>query len=54
MGVVRSTLHLKVKYPTQGKVGELVGDQTMAKQRLVSTITQQSSGPIVVTKDLIQ
>ena len=26
MGAVPSTLHLKVKYPTQGKVGELVGD----------------------------
>ena len=25
MGVVPSTLHLKVKYPTQGRVGELVG-----------------------------
>ena len=27
MGAVPSTLHLKVKYPTQGRVGELVGDQ---------------------------
>ena len=26
MGVVSSTLHLKVKYPTQGRVGELVGN----------------------------
>jgi len=25
MGVVSLTLHLKVKYPTQGRVGELVG-----------------------------
>jgi len=27
---VLSTLHLKVKYPTQGRVGELVGNQAMA------------------------
>lgn len=26
MGVVSSTLHLKVKYPTRGKVRELVGN----------------------------
>ena len=54
ISVVPSTLHLKVKYPTQGRVGELECDQAMAKQCLVSAVTQQSSGPIVVTKDLIQ
>ena len=26
VGAVPSTLHLKVKYPTRGRVGELVGD----------------------------
>ena len=26
VGAVPLTLHLKVKYPTQGRVGELVGD----------------------------
>ena len=31
MGAVSSTLHLKVKYPTQGKVRELVGSQAMAR-----------------------
>ena len=25
MGAILSTLHLKVKYPTQGQVGEIVG-----------------------------
>ena len=38
VGAVSSTLHLKVKYPTQGRVGELVGDQAMAKQCLVLAI----------------
>ena len=26
VGVVPSTLHLKVKYPTHGRVGKLIGD----------------------------
>ena len=39
VGIVPSTLHLKVKYPTQGRVGELVGDQAMARQCLVLAIT---------------
>ena len=29
MDVVSSTLHLKVKYPTQGRVGKLVSRQAM-------------------------
>ena len=41
MGAVSSTLHLKVKHPTKGRVGELVGSQTMAKQCLVAAIKQQ-------------
>ena len=45
------TLHLKVKYPTQRRVGELVGDQAMARQCLVSAIMQQSSSLAAVTKD---
>ena len=39
MGVVSSTLHLKVKYPTYGRVGELVGSQAMARQCLIAAIT---------------
>ena len=31
IGAVSSTLHLKVKYPTQGRVGELIGNQAMAR-----------------------
>ena len=40
VGAVPSTLHLKVKYLTQGRVGELVGDQAMVRQCLVSSIMQ--------------
>ena len=54
-GAVSSTLHLKVKYPIQGRDGELVGSQAMAKQCLIATfdrvvmeeerIPKQSKGP---------
>ena len=39
MGAVSSTLHLKVKYPVQGRVRELVGSQATARQCLVLPIT---------------
>ena len=42
MGAVLSTLHLKVKYPTQGRVREIVGSQAMARQCLVVTVRQYS------------
>lgn len=32
MGVVSLTLHMKVKYPSRGQVGELVASQAMARQ----------------------
>ena len=31
MGVVSSTLHLKVKYPSGDQVEELIGNQSMAR-----------------------
>ena len=53
MGAMSSTLHLKVNYPTQGRVGELVGSQGMARQCLVSAITQHLVDPVVVAKDQV-
>ena len=38
MGVVSSTLHLKVKYSSRDQVEELVGSQSMARQCFVATI----------------
>ena len=43
LGVVSSTLHQKVKYPSEGRVKEIVGNQTMAKQCMVATISRQPS-----------
>ena len=38
LGVISSTLHLKVKYPLGDRVEELVGSQSMARQCLVAAI----------------
>ena len=35
---ISSTLHQKVKYPSEGQVKEITGDQTMAKQCMVAAI----------------
>ena len=41
LGAVSSTLHQKVKYPSEGRVKEVIGDQTMARQCMVSAISRQ-------------
>ena len=38
LGVVFSTLHQKIKYPSGGQIEEILGDQTMARQCMVATI----------------
>ena len=40
LGAVSSTLHQKVKYPSEGHVKEVMGDQTMARQCMVSTVSR--------------
>ena len=35
---VSSTLHQKVKYPSEGQVKEILGDQSVARQCLVAAI----------------
>ena len=41
LGAVSSTLHQKVKYPLGDRIEELVGNQSMAWQCLVSVILHQ-------------
>ncbi|XP_030936766.1 uncharacterized protein LOC115962041 [Quercus lobata] len=43
LGVVSSTLHQKVKYPSEGRVKEVIGDQVMARQCIVSAISRRPS-----------
>ena len=38
LGAVSSTLHQKIKYPSEGKVEEILGDQTMARQCMIAAI----------------
>ncbi|XP_030923341.1 uncharacterized protein LOC115950252 [Quercus lobata] len=40
---VSSTLHQKVKYPLEGQVKEVIGDQAMARQCMVSAISRRPS-----------
>ena len=40
---VSSTLHQKVKYPSEGWVEEIRGDQAMARQCMVAAISRLSS-----------
>ncbi|XP_030970688.1 uncharacterized protein LOC115991081 [Quercus lobata] len=41
LGVISSTLHQKVKYPSGDRIEELVGDQSMARRYLMSAILYQ-------------
>ena len=38
LGVVFSTLHQKVKYPSEGQIKEILGEQSLARQCLVAAI----------------
>ena len=44
MEAVSSTLHLKVKYLSRGRVEELEGSQSMAMQCMVATIRHYTRG----------
>ena len=53
MGAVASTLHIKVKYLTNGGVAKLVGSQSTTRQCMVAVIdhyvTELSSSEMVLT-----
>ena len=38
LGAVSSTLHQKIKYPSEGQIEEILGDQDMAQQCMVAVI----------------
>ena len=38
LGAVSSILHQKIKYPSGGHIEEILGDQTMARQCMVTAI----------------
>lgn len=53
MGVVSSTLHLKVKYPTQRRLEELMGSLATARQCLVAAIARPPMDRTVVEKEQV-
>ena len=38
LGAASSTLHQKVKYPSEGQIKEILGDKSLARQCLVAAI----------------
>ena len=51
MGAMSSTLLMKVKYPLEGRVVELVGSQAMARQCLVPAIKHQLVDGVPFSRD---
>ena len=52
LGVVSSTLHQKVKYPSGGQVLEILGNQAMARQCMVAAIQHKPEiGPSARAED---
>ena len=51
LGVVSSTLHQKVKYPSRGQVLEIVGSQSMARQCLIAAIQHKLESGISAAKE---
>ena len=51
LGAVSSTLHQKVKYPSEGLVKEILGNQSVARQCIVAAILHK---PEAVSSDLAE
>ena len=51
LGVVSSTLHQNVKYPSEGLVKEILGNQSIARQCMVAAILHK---PEVMSSDLAE
>ena len=51
LGVVFSTLHPKVKYPSGGQVLEIVGSQSMARQCLIAAIQHKLETGALASKE---
>ena len=51
LGAVSSTLHQKVKYPSRGKIEEILGDQTMARQCMIAAIRHKPEAESVTHRE---
>ena len=54
LGAVSSTLHQKVKYPSEGLVKEILGSQSVARQCMVTAILHKPEAvPLAFAKKLL-
>ena len=51
LGAVSSTLHQKIKYPSEGQIEEILGDQTMARQCMVAAIRYRPEAEFVTLRE---
>ena len=51
LGAVSSTLHQKIKYPSGGKIEEILGDQTMARQCMIAAIRHKPEAEFEAQKE---
>ena len=51
LGAVSSTLHQKIKYPSEGQIEEILGDQTMARQCMVAAIRHRPEAKLVTLRE---
>ena len=51
LGAVSSTLHQKVKYPSGGKIEEILGDQAMARQCMIAAIRHKPEAELVTHRE---
>ena len=51
LGAISSTLHQKVKYPSEGLVKEILGNQSVARQCMVAAILHK---PEAVPSDFVE
>ena len=47
LGAVSSTLHQKVKYPSEGQIEEILGDQAMAQQCMIAAIRHKPKAELL-------
>ena len=51
LGAVSSTLHQKIKYPSEGQIEEILGDQDMVRQCMVAAIRYRPEvEPVTLSK----
>ena len=51
LGTVSSTLHQKIKYPSEGQIEEIFGDQAMARQCMVAAIRHKPEAETVTLSE---